>query len=114
MMGDLARMMNYETNTELNQVNILKNCLKRAYGRDTKAQLLDQLVKKIIDEIWHFSDSEFGDNEVFYWVMNYGNKKEIDHIDNRLCDSERPLCIAPNEYEEYLDYLPKFKAKLGR
>jgi hypothetical protein len=44
--------------------------------------------------------------------MNYGNKKEIDHIDNRLCDSERPLCIAPNEYEAYLDYLPKFKAKL--
>ena len=114
MMGDIARMMNYERNTELDQEDILENCLKRAYGKDTKAQLLDQLIEKITDEIWQNSDCEVGDNQVFYWVMNYGNKKEIDHIDERLCDSENPLCIAPDEYEEYLDYLPKFKAKLGR
>ena len=29
-MGDLARMMNYESNTELDQENILVNCLERA------------------------------------------------------------------------------------
>tara|TARA_R100000329_G_scaffold139324_1_gene121189 strand:+ start:298 stop:642 length:345 start_codon:yes stop_codon:yes gene_type:complete len=113
-MGDIARMINYERNTELDQEDILENCLKRAYGKDTKAQLLDKLVEKITEEIWQCSDDERGDNEVFYWVINYGNKKEIDHIDERLCDPKSPLCIDSNEYEAYLDYLPKFKAKLGR
>ena len=113
-MGDLARMMNYESNTELDQENILVNCLERAYGKDTKAQLLDQLIEKITEEIWQNSDSEVGDNQVFYWVMNYGNKKEIDHIDERLCDSKNHLCIDSDEYEAYLNYLPKFKAKLER
>ena len=55
-MGDLARMMNYESNTELDQENILVNCLERAYGKDTKAQLLDQLIEKITEEIWQNSD----------------------------------------------------------
>ena len=87
-MGDLARMMNYESNTELDQENILVNCLERAYGKDTKAQLLDQLIEKITEEIWQNSDSEVGDNQVFYWVMNYGNKKEIDHSNDITFENE--------------------------
>ncbi len=111
-MGDIVRSSNYERNTTLNQEDILEKCIRRSYANYGKKDLIQELVERITEEIWGYSDTEYGERKVFDWVMGCGTKKEKAFIDQRLCDEDRPLCIEEYQYEDYLDELPKFKTKL--
>ena len=111
-MGDIVRSSNYEKNTTLNQEDILEKCIRRSYANYGKKDLVQELVERITEEVWGYSDTEYGDRKVFDWVMGCGTKKEKAFIDQRLCDEDSPLCIEKYQYEDYLDELPKFKAKL--
>jgi len=113
-MGDGVRTSSYDRNTTLDQDDILEKCVRRAYTKSSKASLLEELVDKILDDVWGNSDSEYGDRDIFTWVMEWGTKKEKAHIDQRMCDGKNPLCIEEYQYEHYLDELPQFKAKLEK
>ncbi len=113
-MGDGVRTSSYDRNTTLDQDDILEKCVRRAYAKDSKASILEELIDKILNGVWENSDSEYGDREVFAWVMGHGNKEEKAHIDQRMCDEKNPLCIDAYQYEDCLDELPRFKAKLEK
>ena len=50
-MGDISRYSQYERNTELNNEDILEKCIRRLYSKSSKAQLYEELVNKLVEEI---------------------------------------------------------------
>lgn len=113
-MGDITRYSQYERNTELNNENILEKCIRRCYAKTSKAQLLEELVNKLIEETTESYDSEDQDERIFEWVMLCGTKKEKAHMDERLCAEENALHVGSYYLEDCLDELPKFKAILEK
>ena len=45
-MGDGVRTSSYDRNTTLDQDDILEKCVRRAYAKDSKASILEELVDK--------------------------------------------------------------------